>query len=372
MSRSRLYYLVCRLAIPLWLLAGAIFKLTELNPKLLPPTVFSVVQFFDGWFGSSGNAWLDLSIRLIVLAEFALVAVMLCMPRIARAAAITTLSLFCIILLAVIVPGFIDKGWEGAWKGSCGCFGAQGPSPVIMLGIDATLLVLALFSKRREQAQRIRATFGLPSAVTLAIIGAAATALVPARAEIVIVQPSPPIIDPVVPPVNPLVEPPVVDPLVVNPVVNPPVVPIPAPAKGWPGMPATAAPYYVPDFTTWTGTRLDSQEIARLMTVAPPPTINSGPWFVMFYREDCDHCHELLATHFSGSLSTPTLTISIPDTDPAASLEFPCSECHVRTLLKGPDYVLTTPLLMRVMDGVITYVVIDAEDSSSIDQCLHP
>ena len=108
------------------------------------------------------------------------------------------------------------------------------------------------------------------------------------------------------------------------------------------------------------------------MTPAPPTSINTGTWFVMFYREDCEHCHELLQKYFSGPLKTPTLTIAIPDTDPAASLEMPCSECQQRKLFKGPDYVLTTPVLLKVVDGIVTIVVTDPEDHAAVERCLAP
>ncbi len=359
MSRHRLFYIVCRLVIPLWLLAGAIVKLTERNPKLLPPSILTVVQFFDGWFGASGTAWLDLSMRLIVILECALVAVMLCMPHFARRVAIAVLSLFCVILLSGIVPAFLDKGFEGAWKGSCGCFGSGGPNPLIMLAIDFTLLVLALISKpRAARPTPLPATFGMPSAIAFTLITAAIALALPARSGITIVVPVP--------------DPQPVQPAPVPPVDNPTVAPAPvAPVAAlWPGMPAAAAPYYVPDFATWRGARLDGQELARLMAPAPPATINTGTWFVMFYREDCEHCHELLQTYFSGPLKIPTLTVAIPDTDPAASLEMPCSECQNRTLLKGPDYVLTTPVLMRVVDGVITDIVTDSEDHAAVERCI--
>ncbi|MSR43824.1 MAG: hypothetical protein EXS15_00485 [Phycisphaerales bacterium] len=371
MSRSRLYYIVCRLVIPLWLLAGALFKLMELNPKLLPPSIFAVVQFFDGAFGISGVPWLDLAIRIIVGTEIALVAVMLTMPRLARPVAIATMSLFCLILLWIIIPAFAEKGWSGAWKGSCGCFGDAGPNPIIMLMMDATLLTLAVISKRRVLGSPApTTTFGLPSAITLTLAGAIVAYAVPARAKIVIpIVPIEPIVDPVVPPIDdPIPTTNGNDPLKPTP---PPVV-TPPKIAAWTGMPATAAPYYIPVFSTWLGTRFDGQEIARLMTVAPPAAINSGTWFVMFYREDCDHCHELLQAHFSGHLDVPTLTIAIPDTDPAASLEMPCGECEVRTLLKGPEYVLTTPVLMRVVNGVITSIAPDSEDRAAIERCLTP
>lgn len=367
MSRHLLYFYICRLAVPLWLLAGAIYKLIERNPKLLPPPVFSVVQSMDGFLWMTGTTWLDTAIRLIILAEFALVSAMLCMPRIARTTAIAVLSLFCLILLLMIVPEFQKGGFAQAMKGSCGCFGASGPNPVVMLGIDATLLVLALLSKRTMKSPEVSIKFGLPSGAMLFVISLCIVILVPNRAEIVMPTESEQansIATVLSPPTDSSVTPAAPSATTNVATSNSPI--------PWPGFPKQAAPYYVPEFAKWVGTRFDSQEMARLITPAPPASINTGTWFVMFYREDCEHCHELLQTYFSGPLKTPTLTIAIPDTDPAASMEMPCSECQDRKLFKGPDYVLTTPVLLKVVDGVVTIVVTDSQDRASVERCLAP
>ena len=375
MNRHLLYFYVCRLAIPLWLLAGAIYKLIARNPKLLPPPVLSFVQSMDGLFWLTGTAWLDTATRLIILGEFVLVAAMLCMPRLARSIAIAVLSLFCVILLLMILPEFQKGGFAQAMKGSCGCFGASGPNPVMMLGIDSTLLVLALLSKRTRKSPELSIRSGLPSCALLCMVSLCVVSLVPNRAEIEMptdfaqeesnhsaVSPTP--ATPVPTPATNLDTTPASATITPTPVI--------VPTLAWPGFPQKAAPYYVPEFARWVGSRLDSQDMARLMTPAPPTSINTGTWFVMFYREDCEHCHELLQKYFSGPLKTPTLTIAIPDTDPAASLEMPCSECQQRKLFKGPDYVLTTPVLLKVVDGIVTIVVTDPEDHAAVERCLAP
>ncbi len=378
MTRNRLFVLICRIAIPLWVLAGAIYKLVERNPKLLPPPVFKVVQGMDGMFWIAGNDWLDTATRLIVLAEFSLVWAMVCMPRVARTAAIALLSFFCLILLMVIVPEFQAGGFSQAWKGSCGCFGKGGPNPVVMLGIDSLLLGLAILSKR-SATRVVPVSFGLPAFISLSIIGLLVLSAVPKRGSIEIV------IEPAVAlesanetpaatteasngqqqsgsldPIKPAIAPPQVPPLSA---LQP---------SAWPARPERAAPYYVPAFETWVGTRLDSQELALLMQPTAPESLNSGTWIVIFYREDCEHCHELMQAHFTGPLAQPTLAIAIPDTDPAASLEMPCDQCQTRTLFKGPEYVLTTPVMMKVVNGVITAIMTDPEDRASIEQCLAP
>lgn len=375
MSRHRLYFSICRLVIPLWLLAGAIYKLIERNPKLLPPPVLSFVQSMDGLFWLTGTAWLDSATRLIILSEFVLVAAMLCMPRLARTIAIAVMSLFCIILLSMVWPEFQKGGFAQAMKGSCGCFGASGPNPVMMLGIDATLLILALMSKRTKMTPDVSIRFGLPRCAVLGVVSLCIVSLVPNRPEIAMptdvaqTQSNHSAVSPT--PATPVPTP------ATNPNTTPSsatITPTPAivPTLTWPGFPQKAAPYYVPEFAKWVGVRLDSQDMARLMTPAPPASINTGTWFVMFYREDCEHCHELLQKYFSGPLNTPTLTIAIPDTDPAASLEMPCSECQQRKLFKGPDYVLTTPVLLKVVDGIVTIVVTDPEDHAAVERCIAP
>ena len=329
----------CRLAIPLWVLAGAGFKLAERNPKLLPPPVLDPILAAGSAMGLTGAGWLDGAMRLIILAEVVLAAVMLTMPRWARLAAITTLTAFSIVLLGVLVPAIRTGGIDGALKGSCGCFGASGPNPLAMLAIDGVLLVTALVARRSPRAQPVALSFGLPACIVLIIGGLIPLALVPARDAIDIA---------------------------------PDAGATPSTVSAWPPRPEKASPYCIPDFATWTGARLDAQEIALLMDPAPPATINTGTWYVLFYREDCEHCHDLMSEHFAGTLSTPTLAIAIPDTDPAASLEMPCTECQTRTLIKGPEYVLTTPVLLRLENGIVTRIAADHEDREAVARCLAP
>ena len=375
MSRHLLYFYTCRLAIPLWLLAGATYKLIERNPKLLPPPVLSALQSMDGLFWLTGTAWLDTATRLIILCEFVLVAAMFCMPRLARTIAIAVLSLFCVILLSLILPEFQKGGIAQAWKGSCGCFGASGPNPVMMLGIDATLLILALLSQRTKKTPDVSIHFGMPRCAVLSLVSLSIVWLIPNRAEIQMptdiaqaesdqskVSPAP----------TPSTSVATTIPTTIPATIPATLSTTPTPTLAWPGFPQKAAPYYVPEFAKWVGVRLDAQDLARLMTPAPPASINTGTWFVMFYREDCEHCHELLQNYFSGPLKTPTLTIAIPDTDPAASMEMPCSECQQRKLFKGPDYVLTTPVLLKVVDGIVTIVVTDPDDHAAVERCLAP
>jgi len=360
MRGPRLHFLICRLVVPLWLLAGASYKLWERNPKLLPPPVLNTVLALDPFIWLDGAAWMDSALRLIVSTEFILVGVMLAMPRLARPVCIAVLALFCTILLSVIVPEFQKGGFAQAWKGSCGCFGASGPNPVIMLGIDAVLLALALLARPRPSTVALPRLFGLGSAGILTLLAVSVVSFVPDRTAIVI-EDAPPSEGSKAAEALPSTA-----------QVDPPMTAATTSAKAWPARPTTAQPYYIPDFVKWKGARLDSQEIALLISPPPPDDINKGSWIVMLYREDCDHCHEILLNHFSGNLPIPVLAIAIPDTDPAAALEMPCGQCQLRKLVKGPDYVLTTPVLLRLQDGVIQELVTDHADTDGIQRVTAP
>ena len=105
--KARIGQILSRVVVPAWVLTGALIKLTETTPKLLPPkTILPVAD----------KLGIDLYFLLALLIglEFMLIAVMLCVSKLARPVAIFTLSLFCLILLGEIAQGNLT---------SCGCLG---------------------------------------------------------------------------------------------------------------------------------------------------------------------------------------------------------------------------------------------------------
>jgi hypothetical protein len=146
----------------------------------------------------------------------------------------------------------------------------------------------------------------------------------------------------------------------------------PASSQAWPSAPSTLQPYYLPQFEQWVGKRLRDQQLAALISAPIPPELEKGRWIVMFFREDCEHCHAVLDRHFSPKVPLPTLLVSVPDADPAASLPNPCSECEVRTLPKGPDWVIGTPVLLSLQDGVVKGMLsgTEAEDPARVEALL--
>ena len=122
--QAKLGQILSRVVVPGWVLTGALFKLYESSPKLLPKeTILKVAN----------DLGIDLNVLLAVLIglEFFAVAVMLCLARLARPMAIFLLSVFCLILLGEMALGNLTN---------CGCLGANSPPPWVILLIDGGLL----------------------------------------------------------------------------------------------------------------------------------------------------------------------------------------------------------------------------------------
>jgi len=141
-------------------------------------------------------------------------------------------------------------------------------------------------------------------------------------------------------------------------------------APAWPGPPAKLNPFYVAEFGNIVGKPLADMAFARMIAAPVPADFLSGRWIVVFYREDCDHCHELLSTFFTGTLPVRTLLVAIPDADPNNLLDNPCDACAKTSLVKGPNYVIGTPVVLAIQDGVVECVVENAEDVPALEACL--
>ena len=367
---------ICRVLVPAWLLTGAAIKLSERSPMLLPSPVRDALKSMATGMGMGSESdfatFLDFMLRVIVSGEFALAAAMIMLPRISRLIAIPMLSLFVAILLTVVARG----------EASCGCFGSKGPPPWAVLIGDAALLALAIFF-RPLPGRFTKATVG--GFVALAAVGVAIAFGVPPKQGVAHAQePAAKHAADAVPAIVTPKEATKAADAATAPKAQAPantgkpsdVAPIPTPpiaaSKPWPNAPAQLQPYYLPQFEQWVGKPLRDQPVAALITRPIPADLEKGRWVVMFFREDCEHCHAVLDRHFTPKVPLPTLLVAVPDADPAAALPNPCSECQVRTLPKGPDWVIGTPVLLLVNDGVVKMVVsgTDAEDPAKVQAML--
>ncbi len=138
----------------------------------------------------------------------------------------------------------------------------------------------------------------------------------------------------------------------------------------WGPMPKTVEPNYFTDFEEWIGKPLASQPLARIMTRPIPEYLKTGRGYVMYYRADCEHCHHMLEQWFTESVPGPTVAVEVPDTDPADAMPFPSTLVERRKFPKGPNYVISTPALFAIKDGIVTGFASDPDDAESVEACL--
>ncbi len=144
----------------------------------------------------------------------------------------------------------------------------------------------------------------------------------------------------------------------------------PEEGNGWGAMPETVEPFYFTEFEDWVGSPITSQPLARLIQRPIPEALDEGRAFVMFYRADCEHCHHMLEEWFTESVPAPTVAVAVPDVDPENAMPFPTSLVERRTLPAGPQYVISTPALFALKDGVVTGFADDPEQPDAVEACL--
>ena len=125
----------------------------------------------------------------------------------------------------------------------------------------------------------------------------------------------------------------------------------------------------MPQYQDWIGRPFHELDVAS-WTSNLPDDLDFGSQYVIFYRKDCEHCHELMALYFSGSLEQPTTAVAVPERYgfPTENLQpFDCPECRLAELPAGIDWFLQTPVLVRLADGVVECA---AEVDATAPECL--
>jgi len=316
-----------RFLVPLWVGAGAGMKLVERSPKLLPEHLRGLIE--------SVGIDLHLALALFIAIEFAAVAVMVLIPRLARLTAVFMLSVFCLVLLHELIRGNVT---------SCGCLGAVSPPPWLMLSIDALLLLLVVaLPVRPLKLAGDRAAWAIASVVALALgVFTLTRVLGGATGVTVIVKPAEGTSQE---------------------------------TDGSPSEPAISElklpAYYSLDVSSWPGQRIRDIELAQWVNDLPE-SIDQGQQYLIFYSRTCEHCFELLMEHFSFDPPAPTTLVAVPESvdgfQVEGTLENPCLDCLERELPVGVDWLLTPPVVIAIEDGVVTCAQ-EAEDAV-MPQCL--
>jgi len=304
--------ILARVLVPLWLLTGAVLKVIDLSPSHLPAALIR-------WLGGNG---VDLMfvLRFGIAVELIVAGVMVLLPPLARWAGIVMLGAFLPVLV-----GDVALGAE-----SCGCFGSVEVNPWVTLVTDVTFLLGLVFLGRREP--RLALGRFLP---TSRVVAAGVWSLLSVFAAFAL------------PAGNP------VDTSTATANVTP------LPVDG----------YYLPTYEEWIGRPFRDLDIASWIT-GLPVDLEAGQQYVIFFRKDCEHCHELMEVYFNGSLDWPATAIAVPEREgwPTENLQpFPCVECRVAELPAGIDWFLQTPVLVRLADGVVECA---AEVNAGAPECI--
>jgi hypothetical protein len=306
---------LARIVVPLWFLSGAVLKLMDSSPSHLPVPIIK----------GAGVLGVDLQFVLFfsIAVELIVVGVMWLLPGLARPVGLLMLGVFLPVLTSELLMG----------SASCGCFGAVEVHPAITFTLDlGFFLGLWLWGKNvpslktttTQPTWRVLAVgfwtiasivlaFGVPTSQS----GQAPDAEAETTAAAAI------------------------------------------PAEG----------YYLPQYDQWVGIAWEDIQLSGWIQDAPED-IASGQHYLLFYRKDCEHCHELMEAFFTGPLTIPTTAVAVPEKGGFPDVgvqEFACDACHLAELPSGVDWFLATPVLVRLLDGVVECA---AEVTADDPQCL--
>jgi hypothetical protein len=296
--------IVTRVLFPLWLLVGAVLKLVDRSPSNLPAALVRGL----------GGLGLDLGfvLRYSIAVELVVVGVVWLLPHLARPVALAMLVSF--------LPVLAGDLWLGA--ASCGCFGAVHVPPWATLTMDLSLLLGVWWFGGKAPSLRMEGPLPLGRSLVAGVWSLAAVGL---------------------------------------------AFGLPAPAATATATPAPLPPgnYYLPDYPSWVGKRWQELDIARWVSDAPGD-LDQGEQYVIFYRKDCSHCHDLLDAYFAADFPAPTTVIAVPERAgfPTVGLkEMPCTQCRQAELPAGCDWFLKTPVMVRLEDGVVACAAeVEADD----------
>jgi hypothetical protein len=290
--------LLARVLVPLYLLIGAVLKLVDASPSHLPVAMVK-------WLGAF-NIDLVFVLEFSIAVELTVVGVMWLLPRLARWIGVVMLGAFLPVLAGDVLMG----------ASSCGCFGAVQVHPLITLAVDLSFFLGLLLLGRRvpslalsDVLPTIRVVVAGVWTVASFVIGFGLTGV---------------------------------------------FADTPEPGAG---QQETALPpegYYMPRYEDWIGQSWQEVPLSAWVSGAPE-NIDGGPRYVMFYRKDCEHCHELMEAFFSGPLDIPTTAIAVPERDgfPENEVPFACPDCSRAELPSGVDWFVQTPVLVRLADGIV-------------------
>lgn len=111
----------------------------------------------------------------------------------------------------------------------------------------------------------------------------------------------------------------------------------------------------------WTGLTLAETGLLDHLPAIAPLTQGQTA-LISFYRPNCGLCHDLFDKHFGERLPMRTIAIRVPPAEGVELVEtdYPedviCPDCVRLPLPEGPVWLVTTPVVIEVVDGRIVCV----------------
>jgi hypothetical protein len=287
--------LLVRLFVPAWIIFGAYSKLQGATPKSLPRSILDaggVIGFQDHY----------LLLAILVAIEFVFIGFMLFSHKLARIAAVSILSIFLVVLG---VEMFAYGNYE-----SCGCFGEKSLAPTTMFAIDFALLLGVVIFKPRTRECALNKKSCSVILITLFVIATWTYTFSSIMSK------------------------------------------KPDSSNGQSSLPSS---WYPQNIHSWIGKSVDDIELFSWVTKWPHD-IHDGKQYIIFYSLTCDHCEALLYSHFEFP-TTPTTLVAIPESTEEfnydGAFENPCFDCYKTELPVGPDWIVGTPLVVAIENGIV-------------------
>ncbi len=308
---------LARVIVPLYFGLGGVLKIIDASPTHLPAALIK-------WAGAGGVDLLYL-LRLSIAGELAVVGVMVLVPRLARPVGLALLGLFLPVLIGDLMLG----------ASSCGCFGAVAISPWITLVVDGGLFAGLWYFGAKAASLRVEKTLPTVPLVVAGLwvvmsfmVGFAVGGAGHGNGSGTAAENG---------------------------------------ASESAGLPVDG--FYLPQYDSWIDQPWSDLDVSAWVDGSIPGKVQ-GVEYVLFYRKDCEHCHELMEAWFSGALDAPTVAVAVPDRNgfPTENLQpFACTECSLAEMPAGIDWFLQTPVLLRLEDGIVRCA---AEVTADDPQCL--
>lgn len=299
--RSASAVFIARVAVPLWFGAGAVLKILDGSPSNLPTAVVK-------WLGGVGVD-LRFVLEFSIAVELVVVGVMVLIPGLARLAGIAMLASFLPVLIGDVAMG----------ASSCGCFGAVQVPPWVTLVTDLFFLLSLIFLARGVEALKMPRSIPTWRVVAVGIWSVLSVAIAFG--------------------------------------VTSSTAAAPEATDGGSSVASTgpADGYYLPEYPVWIGQAFRDLEIAPWI-IDLPEDLDEGSQYVLFYRMDCEHCHELMEIYFADEPPLPTTAVAIPERTgfpESGVLPLVCGSCRLSELPAGVDWFMQTPVLVRLNDGIV-------------------